>query len=110
MTRRHLARASAVVVTAALLALLLSHVEMSDLVATLKSIEPGYVLLGLGAYASCYLFRALRFYVLLNREVRVADLFAIVCVHNMVNDILPARSGELSYIYLLKKLHHKNAR
>lgn len=109
MTRRHLAKASALVVTAALLALLLYHIELSDLAATLKSIQPGHVLLGLGAYASCYLFRALRFHVLLNREVGVADLFAIVCVHNMVNDIMPARSGELSYIYLLKKLHNKNA-
>lgn len=74
----------------------------------MKSIEPLYVLLGLGAYASCYLFRALRFNVLLNKEVRVADLFAIVCVHNMVNGIMPARTGELSYIYLLKKLHKKS--
>jgi len=38
----------------------------------------------------------------------VADLFAIVCVHNMVNGIMPARTGELSYIYLLKKLHKKS--
>ena len=108
MIRRHFAKASAVVVTAVLLALLFSHVELSDLATTLKSIEPGYVLLGLGAYASCYLFRALRFYVLLNKEIGVADLFTIVCVHNMVNGIMPARTGELSYIYLLKKLHKKS--
>ncbi len=108
LIHRHFAKASAFVVTAALLALLLSYVELSDLLATLKSIEPGYVLLGLGAYASCYLFRGLRFYVLLNREVRVADLFTIVCVHNMMNGIMPARTGELSYIYLLKKLHNKS--
>jgi len=108
LNRRHLAKASAFVVTAALLALLFSHVELSDLLATLKSIEPRYILLGLGAYASCYLFRALRFYVLLNKEVGVADLFAIVCVHNMVNGIMPARTGELSYIYLLKKIHKKS--
>ena len=108
MTRRHLAKASAFVVTAALLALLLSHVELSDLLATLKSIEPGYVLLGLGAHASSYLFRSLRFYLLLNREVAVSDLFSIVCVHNLANGIMPARTGELSYIYLLKKIHKKS--
>lgn len=108
MTYLHFAKASAFIVTSALLALLLSRVEFADLLTTLKSIDPGYVLLGLGAYASCYLFRALRFNVLLNKEVRVADLFAIVCVHNMMNGIMPARTGELSYIYLLKKLHKKS--
>jgi hypothetical protein len=107
--QQHFAKISAFVVTAALLALLLSYVELSDLTATLRKIGPVYLLLGLVAYTSCYLFRALRFRVLLNKEVSVVDLFSIVCVHNMVNDIMPARSGELSYIYLLKKLHHKNA-
>ncbi len=109
MIHRHFTKASTFVVTAALLVLLLSQVQLSDLMATLRSIEPGYVLLGFAAYASCYLFRALRFYVLLNKDVGVADLFAIVCVHNMANGIMPARSGELSYIYLLKKLHNKSA-
>jgi uncharacterized protein (TIRG00374 family) len=28
-------------------------------------------------------------------------------VHNLVNNILPARTGELSYIYLLNKFHNK---
>lgn len=106
---RQFTTASAFVVTAVLLALLFFHVEFSDLAATLKNIEPGYVLLGLTAYSSSYLFRALRFHVLLNKEVGVVDLFAVVCIHNMANGIMPARSGELSYIYLLKKVHNKSA-
>jgi len=106
---QNVSKASAFIVTAVLLALLLSQVQLGDLATTLRSIEPRYVLLGLATYAFCYLFRALRFYVLLNKEVGVTDLFAIVCVHNMANGIMPARSGELSYIYLLKKLHNKSA-
>jgi uncharacterized protein (TIRG00374 family) len=63
--------------------------------------------MGLLIYALSYFFRALRFHFLLNRMVGVKDLFCITCVHNLVNSILPARAGELSYIYLLKKNHNR---
>ena len=47
----------------------------------------------------------MRFHILLNGEVGIWDLFDIVCVHNAANNILPARTGEVSYVYLVKKLH-----
>ena len=40
---------------------------------------------------------------MLGKKIPFNNLFSIVCVHNFVNAILPARTGELSYIYLLKK-------
>jgi hypothetical protein len=51
--------------------------------------------------------RALRFHLLLNKEVSIKDLFHIECVHYMMNNLLPARTGELSYIYLLKTEQNK---
>jgi uncharacterized protein (TIRG00374 family) len=102
-----LAKISAVVITIALVAILLSQIQIADVITTLAGIDPLYLIVGFAFYVCSYFFRALRFHILLNKEVGLRDLFNIVCVHNMVNNILPARTGELSYIYLLKKLHNK---
>jgi len=95
----------AILITIALLAILLSQVSVADVVTTLTSINPLYLVAGFLLYACSYFFRALRFRILLNGEVGMRDLFNIVCVHNVMNNLLPARTGELSYVYLLKRLH-----
>ena len=105
----NLAKILAVVITIASVATLLSQIQISDVITTLAGIDPLYSVAGFVLYACSYVFRALRFHILLNRDVGLRDLFNIVCVHSMVNNILPARTGELSYIYLLKKLHNKKA-
>jgi uncharacterized protein (TIRG00374 family) len=107
MTRQTIAKISAVVITIALVAILLSQIQITDVITTLAGIDPLYLIAGFVLYVCSYFFRALRFHILLNREVGLRDLLNIVCVHNMANNILPARTGELSYIYLLKKLHNK---
>lgn len=103
-----LAKAAAVLITIVLLAILLSQVNVADVVATLVSINPLYLVAGFFLYICSYFFRAVRFQFLLNGEVCLRDLFRIVCVHNMVNSVLPARMGELSYVYLLKKMHQRS--
>lgn len=107
MKHKTIAKISAVAVTIALVAILLSQIQVVDIITTLTDIDPLYLIAGFVLYICSYFFRALRFYFLLNRVVRWRDLFNIVCVHNMANNILPARAGELSYIYLLKKSHNK---
>lgn len=99
-----LAKISAVVITIALVAILLSQIEVSDVITTLAGIDPLYLIAGFVLYVCSYFFRASRFKMLIHsKKVKLSDLFAIVSVHNMVNSILPARTGELSYIYLAKK-------
>lgn len=108
MNHKNIAKISAVVImTIALVAILLSQIRMVDIILILAGIDPLYLVAGFAFYVCSYFFRALRFYFLLNREIRLRDLFNIVCVHNMANNILPARTGEFSYIYLLKKSHNK---
>lgn len=109
MKKQTLTKLSAAIITLALVAILLSQIEITDVVDTLTDIEPVYLVAGFGLYVLSYFFRALRFHILLNREVGIKDLFNIVCIHNMVNSLLPARTGELSYVYLLKKRHNKTA-
>ncbi|MEA3254630.1 MAG: lysylphosphatidylglycerol synthase transmembrane domain-containing protein, partial [Candidatus Altiarchaeota archaeon] len=84
-------------------AILLSQIDVRYLFIVISSISPAHLLLGFILYSLCYLFRTLRFALILNKKVNLKDLFLIVCVHNMANYLLPARTGEFSYVYLLKK-------
>ncbi|NAS89698.1 hypothetical protein C4E24_08220 [ANME-1 cluster archaeon AG-394-G21] len=102
-----IAKISAVVITIVLAAVLLSQIEVNEVITTLASVDPLHVIAGFVLYTCSYFLRAFRFHILVNKKVKIRDLFNIVCVHNMLNNILPARTGELSYIYLLKKLHNK---
>ncbi len=97
----------ALFLTIILVALLLTQVSSDTIISIISHINPVYLLAGFMLYASSYFFRAWRFHILLNREVSIKDLFNIVCVHNATNNLLPARTGELSYIYLLKKINNK---
>lgn len=74
--------------TIALVVILLSQIKIADIIITLAGIDPLYLIAGFVLYVCSYLFRALRFHILLNKEVGLRDLFNIVCVHNMVNNIL----------------------
>ena len=109
MDKRNQGLIMAVVITIVLLYLTLSQIKPAEIVNTLKSIEPTYLIIGFLTYIFCNILRAARFYILLNKRIKIRSLFNIVCVYNMVNNMAPMRAGELSYIYMLKKLHNKNA-
>jgi uncharacterized protein (TIRG00374 family) len=84
-----------------------SGVGLSDIAERVSACRPSFLGLALGAYAGSYLCRALRFRVLLRSEgPSLVGLFCVVAVHNLMNMILPARTGELSYVYLLRSRFH----
>ena len=107
--KKLLAKVVAVIITVVLVVILLSQISISDIAKTLTSIDPIYLIIGFILYLFSYFFRALRFHILLNNKVSIKHLFSIVCVHNMANMIMPARTGEVSYVYLSKKLHNISA-
>ncbi|MDG6249463.1 lysylphosphatidylglycerol synthase transmembrane domain-containing protein [Methanocalculus sp.] len=109
MNRKALIKSITIIVTFIILTVLLSQVRLGDIVNTLISMDPLFLFGGFILYIVSYVLRSYRFHFLLNREVSIRDLFPIVCVHNMANNILPARTGELSYVYLLKKQHNMRA-
>lgn len=98
-----------IIITIALLTILFSQIELSDVIIILTRIKPIYIVAIFIFYAASYLLKAMRLHILLNREVGVKELFYIVCFHNMALNVFPARSGELSYIYLLNKRHNRTA-
>jgi uncharacterized protein (TIRG00374 family) len=107
MNSNLLTKILAVFLTLVLLVLLLTQINLEDVFITLRNIHPIYLIAGFILYAGSYFFRAWRFHILLNREVSIKDLFRIECLHNAINNLLPARTGELSYVYLLKRINNK---
>ena len=105
MKRENIAKLSAVIITLILVAILLSQISIGDVAKTLTRIEPIYLIIGFVLCIFTYFLRALRFHVLLNNKISINSLFKIVCVHNMINRVLPARTGEVSYVYLIKRRH-----
>jgi len=109
MNKKNQALITAAAITAVLLYLLLSQIDSCEIISTIKDIDTAHLISGFILYLLCNIFRALRFHLLLNREIKLFALFNLVCIYNMMNNLAPMRAGELSYIYMLKKLHNKNA-
>ncbi|MCD4760049.1 flippase-like domain-containing protein [archaeon] len=92
-----------VVVSVVLIYFLMSMISLEDLRDSVLKLSLPYVLLALGFYLLSYIFRSLRFLVFLKNDMSFRDIFPIVCIHNVMNYLIPARLGELSYFYLLKR-------
>lgn len=91
------------IIAVLLVVALISQIKLADIVGAVKNISPIWLIFGFVLYVLGYYYRALRFHILLDRKVSVKELFLIVSLHNMANNLLPARTGEFSYIYLVKK-------
>ncbi|MEM2918495.1 MAG: lysylphosphatidylglycerol synthase transmembrane domain-containing protein [Candidatus Altiarchaeota archaeon] len=93
----------AIALTIALIYFLISQIDINELKKFLASISPELILLCFPLYIFSMLLRTLRFQMLL-KMIEFDKIFSIVCIYYLLINILPARTGELSYIYLLKKI------
>jgi uncharacterized protein (TIRG00374 family) len=89
-----------------ILLLKLTNVSPSFILERLRGISPLALLVGFALHMGTYLLRSIRFRLLIH-SVRppLGSLFNIVTVHNLMNHVLPFRTGELSYFYLIRSLH-----
>lgn len=73
-------------------------------VITSLQVEAPYFLLASVVYLFSYVIRSFRIhYFLKHNPVSLLKLLSISLLHNLYNRILPARTGELSFLYLLKR-------
>lgn len=91
------------IVTLILLAILISQIKISDILEVLKKIPLPFILLAFLVYLIFNIFRTLRFQLLLNKKISFRELMPIILLHGFFLNVLPARTGEFSYLYLLKK-------
>lgn len=83
---------------------LLSRINISDLKSAFLGVYIPSLVIGLILMFSIDFFKALRQNLLLGKNrVRFGDMFLISLIRNAFNMVLPARTGELSYIYVLKR-------
>ena len=72
-----------------------------------RSIRPGFLLTAACSYLFVALTRALRFRAL-HHEIPQSDMrgwFQVAVIHAALNQILPLRTGEASYVYLMRRAH-----
>lgn len=90
------------VVSVAGLILLTLFVPFGEIATAARKLDFQTLLLALTLYSSSYLFRTLRwkyFY----RKVPFGEFFLLTSVNTFLNNLLPARAGELSIFVFLKK-------
>ncbi|MBI5189478.1 MAG: flippase-like domain-containing protein [Nitrospirae bacterium] len=85
--------------------LLAWQADVAGSLSMLARLEPGFLVFCALAYSGVYLARALRFRALLAGEgIAFTDLLSVVSIHNLLNMLMPLRSGEVSFFLLLKKV------
>jgi hypothetical protein len=96
----------ALLLTVVLMGALLSQIDVRQLGGFIRQFSFKGLLIAFGVYALSYYFRALRWSQLIHsKEVGMRELWLVTCAHIMFNNLLPSRTGEMSYIYLLKTRH-----
>jgi hypothetical protein len=93
--------AASLAVATGLLAYFLRGVEASRILDTAQNASPGPFLAFLGLFATGVAARTTRFWILLGRTLPFRAVLGITLVRNLLVDLLPARLGELSYVYLV---------
>lgn len=68
-----------------------------------RFIKPAYIFMAFIVYACSYIIKAQRLFILVKLNAPLKIYFAITSLHNLWNNILPSRIGELSYVLLIKK-------
>ena len=99
--RRWAAWVASLAVAAGLLAYVLRGVAIDRIIGTALNASPGPFLAFLGLFATGIAARATRFWILLGRALPFRTVLGITLVRNLLVDLLPARLGELSYVYLV---------
>lgn len=84
--------------------LLLKQIKIDTFWTTFKRVSFPSILLAFAFYSLSTFFRACRWQrMILAKSISLFSVFCVTSIHNFLNQLLPARTGELSYIYLLRK-------
>ena len=81
---------------------LLRQIETGHIPETIRRISPSALLVGFVLYCIFILAKTIRFRQLLAIDRPIFKLLPIFALHTFWGNILPFRSGDLSYIFLMK--------
>lgn len=102
MTGRYLIGSA---IAAAAVYLLATRVDLGGSLVILRDVSPATLLLCAGIYVAAHVVRALRFSLVLGGGAPpFPEMFAVVSIHNLMNQLMPVRTGEGAYPVLLKRV------
>jgi uncharacterized protein (TIRG00374 family) len=83
---------------------LLSQINLADLKTAFLGVYIPALVIGLVIMFCVDFFKAYRQQILVaSKDIRFIDMFLVSLIRNAFNMVLPARTGELSYVYVLKR-------
>jgi len=82
---------------------LLSKIDPRDIPRAIGNIPLQNLVVAFLLYTTSVFLKAVRFRIILRTGISLRQIFPIVSLYMFLADILPLRTGELSYMYLLKK-------
>ncbi|HSU72854.1 MAG TPA: lysylphosphatidylglycerol synthase transmembrane domain-containing protein [Candidatus Binatia bacterium] len=103
MRRKAFSIAFSCIITAVVLGLLLQKTSVQDIVKTIAMLPVMTLIGAFLLYTLVQALRACRAWTLLQKAVPLDTLFSITCIHNALINILPARTGEFGYVYLVQR-------
>lgn len=90
-----------------LIIILVRQIDPADVWGLIRDAEPGWLLIGCGWYLLTNLLRAFRFGVLLRfqNQQRSLSILPEMFALSFLNNVLPSRTGELSFPYFMQRRH-----
>lgn len=82
---------------------LLKEIDLQQIPQTLGRLSIKALFIGFTCYCLLVLAKALRFRALLNLDSSVYQIFPILALHTFWGNILPMRTGDVSYVYLMQR-------
>ena len=82
---------------------LLKEIDIQQIPQTLSRLSIKALLIGFTCYCLLVLAKASRFRALLNLDSSVHQIFPILALHTFWGNILPMRTGDVSYVYLMQR-------
>ncbi|OHD70386.1 MAG: hypothetical protein A2W19_16435 [Spirochaetes bacterium RBG_16_49_21] len=84
---------------------LLGKLDIAKTWDSIRNADAVMVIVSCLVYSASNFFKMLRFRLMLgDYGIPLFDLYAITSYHNFYNQIMPARTGELTFVYYLKKI------
>ena len=82
---------------------LLKEIDLRKIPETLSGISIQAIIIGFVCYCLLVVAKTLRFRTLLGLKSSVHQIFPILAMHTFWGNILPMRTGDISYVYLMQK-------
>ena len=82
---------------------LLKEIDLRKIPETLSRISIHAIIIGFVCYSLLVLAKTLRFRTLLGLKSSVHQVFPILAMHTFWGNILPMRTGDISYVYLMQQ-------